>query len=279
MDEIEQIPEIVGDDVRGLTYSKNAKLETPHVVSYNFSNPPAVWTLEPREVHVWEFPLQVTPATLADFGSTLAPAERERAARFHFERDRNRFIAGRAQMRYILSEYLRTKPSRVQFCYSARGKPALNGEFAGSGLEFNLAHSDDLAILAVTRAGKVGVDVERVRPLKDVGDLVARFFSQRENDLFQQLLEEQKSAAFFNLWTRKEAWLKATGEGIGELLNQVEVSFLPGEAARILHLPTIANAVAHWDLHALAPASGFIGAMATATPGTAVQCWKWKGLQ
>ena len=192
----------------------------------------------------------------------LAPAERERAARFHFPRDRNRFIAGRGALRQILGRYLQTDPIKLQFTYGPHGKPALAQGAEESGLQFNLAHSGGLALLAVTRSGKIGVDLERVRALKDAEGLVTRFFCPREIAAFQGLPEDQKPAAFFNLWTRKEAWLKAIGEGIGHSLNRVEVSFLPGEPARLLTLPEGPHAAARWNLRDLAPAPGFAAALA-----------------
>jgi len=201
--------------------------------------PPPDWAPAATETHVWAVPLDVAPAALAEFHDTLAPVERERAASFHFPLDRNRFVVGRGTLRQVLAHYLQIDPSQVEFSYGPYGKPLLMDNGRESDLHFNLAHSGGLALLAVTRAGKIGVDLERVRPLDDAQELVTRFFCPREIAAFQTLPEDQKPAAFFNLWTRKEAWLKATGEGIAHSLNRVEVSFLPGEPARLLHLPEI----------------------------------------
>jgi 4'-phosphopantetheinyl transferase len=137
----------------------------------------------------------------------------------------------------------------------------------------------------------VGVDVESVRPIKNADDLVTRFFSKREDELFQRVVTEQKAAAFFNLWTRKEALLKATGEGITRSLSLVEVSFLPGESARLLAISGDAKAAEAWVIKELSPAEGFAGAIAincetsdarhptSNIQGEArevvVKCWKW----
>src|SRR5262249_48669543 len=121
---------------------------------------------------------------------------------------------------------------------------------------------EDLALIAITRLGAIGVDVEQIRPVADAGELVERFFSPRENILFTALPDNQKNAAFFNLWTRKEAWLKATGEGIAHSLNRVEVTFLPGEPAQLLALPEKPGLISDWTLRALTPASGFVSAVA-----------------
>jgi len=230
-------------------------------------------SLPANEVHVWAAGLDVSPRELTQLATALSAAEQERAARFRFERHRNRFIAGRGWLRAVLGSYLSAEPGALEFAYSAQGKPALGADFAGTGLSFNLAHCQDLALLAVTRLSQVGVDVEQVRPLADAEDLVSRFFSQRESSLFRKLSEAQKPAAFFNLWTRKEAWLKATGEGIAQSLHLVEVSFLPGDQARLLHLPEGLGGQKAWSLHELVPALGFAGALAVGAETPVVRCW------
>ncbi len=231
---------------------------------------------EAAEIHVWAVPLRFASEDLGPLAATLSAPERERAERFHFARHRNRFIAGRGALRAIVAQYLQTEPNALEFVYGLQGKPALAQPFAGSGLQFNLAHSDELALLAVTRAGPIGVDVERVRPLKDAEDLVERFFSKRENDLFRTLAPDQKPAAFFNLWTRKEAWLKATGEGIAYSLKRVEVSFLPGEPAKLLALPEAGTVGAPWSLRELSPHRAFAAALAVAAPELRLRCWRWE---
>jgi 4'-phosphopantetheinyl transferase len=224
------------------------------------------------DVHVWATSLE---ADAAAWGKFLSPPEQDRAARFHFELHRRRFIVGRGWLRVILGRYLQAEPQLVQFVCSAHGKPELSGSFSSSGLRFNLAHSEDLAVLAVTRLGPVGVDLEKIVPLEDVDELVARFFSSRENNSFQQLPSEQKPNAFFSLWTRKEAWLKATGEGIAHSLNLVEVSFLPDEPAKLLSMPPHLSQGFYWSLHNLSPAAQFAAALAVAGESIKLQCWRW----
>ena len=268
--------------------------------------PPPDWSSAISATHIWAIPLDLNPAAVEEFHATLAPAERERAARFHFSRDRDRFVVGRGALRHILGRCLQTAPTKLRFTYGPHGKPSLEHGAEESGLQFNLAHSDGLALLAVTRAAQIGVDLERVRPLKDADGLVTRFFFPREITTFQSLPEDQKPAAFFNLWTRKEAWLKAIGEGIGYSLNLVEVSFLPGEPARLLalpeaphanssggtssigtlstaslnlpELPDAPQAATHWNLHDLTPAPGFAAALAIPRADTRLQCWRWPNI-
>src|SRR5262249_10949243 len=161
--------------------------------------------------------------------------ERERATRFVRDVHRERFIVAHGVLRLILARYLDRPAGSLQFKLGPNGKPELAGDLLET-LYFNLAHSENLALVAVGTNSSIGVDVERVRCLDNFDELVGRFFSHREASVFHGLNAELKPQAFFNLWTRKEAWLKATGEGIGHSLNRVEVTFLEGDGARLLKL-------------------------------------------
>jgi 4'-phosphopantetheinyl transferase len=249
----------------------------------NWPVPDAFPQLAGGDIHVWSLPLALPSEAITAASANLSTAEFERAARFHFELHRNRFIAGRGQLRAVLGSYLEQAPAKLQFDYGPQGKPVLANGLAQAGLHFNLAHSGDLALLAVTRHGPVGIDLEQIRPLPDAGELVARFFSARENAMFSSLPAAQQPAAFFNLWTRKEAWLKATGEGIGHLLSQVEVSFLPAQPVQLLRLPasfappnsSTEQVADNWSLHDLRPAAGFVAALAIQTEQLRLHCWHW----
>src|SRR5438128_2115397 len=149
---------------------------------------PPDFSLGRADVHVWAVSLAAPQPALAELDFVLTPEERQRAARFRFERERDRFVAGRGRLRTILAGYLKTEPGKVQFVYGPQGKPALanssfhvsRGAFEVSRpLEFNLAHSGNLALLAVTHLGPIGIDVEQIRPIEDSDELVARFFSPR----------------------------------------------------------------------------------------------------
>ena len=240
----------------------------------NWPPPAGRWALSVPEVHVYGAELDPSPAQMTALASTLSLDERTRAERFHFSRHRDRFIAARAFLRAILGRYLQVEPARLEFVYSSRGKPALAAGFDGE-LHFNTAHSGDLALFAVTRAGPVGVDVERIRSMPDAGQIAARFFSPRESDRLQATPDADKPAAFFNLWTRKEAWLKATGEGIASRLSQVEVTFASGEPARLIAVGGDAQAAREWSLRELKPAEGFAAALAVRAKRVKVRCWRW----
>lgn len=236
---------------------------------------PGAPPLAGNEIHVFAATLSWPADILKQFATILSPDETARANKFKFERHRNRFIAGRGALREILALYLNANPSELTFDYSPNGKPTLAGQFAKTGIHFNLAHSEELALIAVTRIGIVGVDVERVRAVKEMDHLVARFFSPRESEAFQKVSEAEKPAAFFNLWTRKEALLKATGEGITRSLSLVEVSFLPGQPAQLIAIAGDSAKAAEWSLRELSPAIGFTGAIAIQSRDINVRCWKW----
>jgi 4'-phosphopantetheinyl transferase len=221
-----------------------------------WASPPSSWNFEAESPHVWAASLCVSPRALSRLAAMLSPAERERAERFRFELDGRRFIAGRSLLRRILGCYLRAEPSDIEFEYGPHGKPCLAGRFAESGLLFNLAHCENLALVAVTRHSMIGVDIERVRPLPDADELASRFFSPREHARYRGIPSGKRPAAFFNIWTRKEAWLKATGEGIACSLDQAE----PAE---------------RWQLHDLTPAQGFTGALAIGPDNRPPACWCW----
>jgi 4'-phosphopantetheinyl transferase len=236
---------------------------------------PTQWALGNGEIHVWAGSLQPSAARTVAFAMILSRDETARAARFRFDRDRNRFIAGRGLLRTILAHYVNGNPSRLKFDYGPKGKPSLSECDQSHGVHFNLAHSDDLLLVAVARSWNIGIDVERIRPFADTEGIAERFFSQRECGGLRHLADAQKLPAFFNLWTRKEAWLKATGDGISDCLGQVEVSFLTGEPARLISLPGSTEAVHNWTLRELVPAPGYVGALAAPADDIHLNCWRW----
>jgi len=237
---------------------------------------PSDLTFSSGHVHVWTVSLEPPAVLLHRLAEALSLEEQQRAARFRFDLHRNRFIAGRGLLRFILSLYLRLDPGQIKFVYGSHGKPALAPSVNPDGLQFNLAHSDALALVAVSRSGLVGIDIEHVRPLDEMNQLVERFFAPRESRSFQKLPARLKPSAFFNLWTRKEAWLKATGDGIAHYLNRVEVSFLPGEPARLLSLPSELPLGGEWSLYDLTPPHGFAAALAVGWDEAIVSCRRWR---
>ena len=217
----------------------------------------------PQGVQVWAAWLDATPEARTGFWATLSTQEQERAARFASERERTRFVAARGLLRTILSSALGVTPQSVEFVYSAKGKPALGGAFARCGFEFNLAHSAGLAVFALAQGHAVGVDVEQVRPVNELANLVERFFSSSECAEVNRLRGEEQLRTFFRIWTRKEAWLKATGEGLAGLALGLQVPGPSAEGETSDRLPAALPAP-HLHLHNLAPTQGFVGALAVA---------------
>jgi 4'-phosphopantetheinyl transferase len=212
---------------------------------------------------------------LSAFQSTLSPDERERAERFVFGLHRNHYIAGRGILRAILASYLDLNPAKIQFAYTPRAKPFL-ADMPGAGAHhFNIAHSEGLVLVAISQVCEIGVDVERIRPMPDAHDIASHFFSPREKAQLNGLPTDQVPPAFFNLWTRKEACLKATGEGITELLPLTEVSFLPGEPAQLHSLWGDPKEAGQWTLEDLTPAPGYAAALAAPARDLQLHCWRW----
>lgn len=235
------------------------------------SQPP----LTGRQVHIWASSLDQPPESLASLERLLSSDEQTRAQQFKFDADRNRFIAGRGLLRTILGSYLEAIPANLRFAYSKRGKPTLESP-AQDTLHFNVAHAKDLILIAVTRACAVGIDVEWIRPMNDAEDIAARFFSPRETAKLMALPKDQRTPAFFNLWTRKEAWLKATGDGISGMLNEVEVTFLPDEPPGVLAISGNVEAAQRWTLLDLSPSPGFAAAVAAEAKDLQFSCWQWQ---
>jgi len=208
-------------------------------------------------VHVW---FADTEARVDD--TVLSPDERERALRFRFDRDRGRFVAARSTLRLILAQYLDAEAGAIEFGYGAQGKPHLAGEAAASGLHFNLAHAQGVAVYALARGRAVGVDIESVRPLSDADEIAERFFSPQEARQLRALPAPDKERAFFNCWTRKEAFIKALGQGLSYPLDRFEVSI--GPKGRLVSTDTSTPQGGDWSLREIEAPSGYVAAVAAA---------------
>jgi 4'-phosphopantetheinyl transferase len=221
--------------------------------------------LAPGRIHVVHAALERSPEELDRFYQTLADDERERAARFRFEVHRRRYIVARGFLRYALSAYAGEAPSRIQFSYGAKGKPAI----AGTALEFNVSHSEDVALYAFALEMPVGVDVEHVRRLDELDGIAQRFFSAAEWAAIERMQPQVRVDAFFRCWTRKEAYIKATGDGLSYPLDQFEVSV--SGPARMLNIEGNGAEASRWSMHDIALPAGYIGALAFRGTGFDVQ--------
>jgi 4'-phosphopantetheinyl transferase len=213
------------------------------------------------EVHLWAVPLGISPETSSYFKSILSRDEEERAGRFRKIRDAERYVAARGSLRSLLGGYLTIAPDRLRFAYDPSGKPRLAGEKTLTSIGFSVSHSDDLALFGFVRGHKIGVDVERIRPDFDVEDLAARYFSPNEFKKLRSLPADRRTEAFYCGWTRKEAYLKARGEGLSFPLDRVEVSLTPNEPA-ILKASDDPGLSRRWIVRHLSPVPGYIGAAA-----------------
>jgi 4'-phosphopantetheinyl transferase len=191
----------------------------------------------------------------------LSQAEHLRAARFARELDRRRFIVARSRLRQLLGERLGLRPEAVELVYGERGKPALAPRLADSGLRFNLSHCDNVAVYAFAHGREVGVDVEAVRTLPDADDVAARFFSPREYGAYLALEPRLRPLGFFNCWTRKEAFIKALGDGLYYPLDRFDVSLAPDEPARIVRVGTTPGARCGWRIESFSPGAGLVAAV------------------
>ncbi|MDQ3196182.1 MAG: 4'-phosphopantetheinyl transferase superfamily protein [Pseudomonadota bacterium] len=226
--------------------------------------------LTAHEVHVWRANLD----TLPDFRGLLAEEEAARAGRFHFEQHRARFIAARGWLRSLLGGYLHIDPGEVEFTYGERGKPGLGARFA-SPLRFNVSHSHELALIAVSEGRELGVDVEHVDSSTAGPEIAQRFFSAAEVAELQRLPQGHQRAAFFAGWVRKEAYIKAIGAGLFAALDRFTVSLTPGEPAELLDLEDDPQAALRWTLRELLPGEGYAAAIAVEGRGWQLRCFDW----
>ena len=238
-------------------------------------SPPKTLVLGCDEVHVWRATLDQTSSQIQSFLRNLAADEQARAEQFYFKRDREHFIVGRGVLRAILGGYLKRAPECLSFCYGSHGKPALAGESDRDAIRFNVSHSHGIALYAVTRGREVGIDVERIRFNLAVAEIARRFFSQREVAMLRALPTEEQREAFFRCWTRKEACLKARGEGLSLPLNQIDVSPAPGKPDAAPGTQPDSSEASRWLLQELAPAPGYVGALAVEGHGWRLACWQW----
>ncbi len=209
------------------------------------------------EVHVCCISLNAFSYQIQVFSQQLSLDEKRKADRFHFVRDKNRFIIVRGILKQIISLYLDVNPINIGFTYGRHGKPALTDTFSGSGLRFNVSHSEGLALFAFALDREVGVDIECIRDIPEMEQIVARFFSCSEKEIFRRLPENRKRDVFYQMWTRKEAFLKAVGKGLHVPLDSFTVLPQSDEEGH-----WCLNRASGWYIKDLHPWPGFAGAFA-----------------
>jgi 4'-phosphopantetheinyl transferase len=198
------------------------------------------------EIHLWRQNLARGTLEIEAFRRLLSPDELERAGRFRFDADCDDFIVSRGTLRTLLGAYLDLPPQELRFTYSQYGRPILMVGSAANGLDFNVSHSGGMMLLAFARGRRIGIDVERVRRDFATTEIAERFFSLAERAALRQLSQEQRHEAFFLCWTRKEAFIKALGEGLSHPLDQFDVSLAPGQPAVLLATRPDAREASRW---------------------------------
>jgi 4'-phosphopantetheinyl transferase len=213
-----------------------------------------------REVHVWFVELKAGGHSLDACARSLSPDERDRASRFRFEHLKTSFTLSRGVLRVLLECYLGMEAKRLLFAYGPRGKPML--AFPETTLDFNLAHSGRIAAYAFAVGCRLGIDIEEIRPVADQEDIVRRFFSQEECEEWLCLDASERQDAFFRCWTRKEAFIKAMGDGLSMPLDSFQVSLRPEAPASLIRAEGDPEAAGRWSFSSLTPARGYTGSLA-----------------
>jgi 4'-phosphopantetheinyl transferase len=214
-----------------------------------------------EEIHVWCSRLDDGRENLPFLAALLAPDEQARAKRYHFERDRSRFIMRRGFLRLLLGAYLDRDPASLQFSYGSNGKPALRPGSSVRPLQFNLSHSNGLAVYALSRDRPVGIDLEHVRSLPEVAQIAWQFFTPLERNWALSSPVEDRMERFFLIWTGKEAYLKATGEGLMRPSTEIEVFFDEREAMQIRAVHTDQLEIGRWRMEMIRNIPGYLAAV------------------
>ena len=238
--------------------------------------PPANLKLAESDVHVWRASFHQLLPFLEDFNEFISDDERARARRYRFDKNRQEYIVGRGLLRHLLGCYLDEDPTSLQFVYNPYGKPALMPDTSGGRLNFNVSHAHDMIVFAFSRNREIGVDVERIRPEAIHDGVAERFFSANEVHALRALPLHVQPLAFFNCWTRKEAYIKARGEGLNIPLNQFDVSLVPGEPAALLNSRYDHDDTSRWILCALDMGTQYAAALAVEGNDWEIRCWDWR---
>jgi 4'-phosphopantetheinyl transferase len=247
--------------VRRVHRTSREPAERPATDSENRVTTRDRWTsLLDTDVHIWRIRLDVRDAAFDRLHSVMSEQERERAQRFRFERLQQQYTIAHGALRLILGRYLSIAPDRLRFVEGAHGKPALAEPPAT--IRFNVSHSEALAVIAFADGRDLGVDIEAIRPVPEMDEIAQRYFSDQEANDLMQTAPDAREQNFFRIWTRKEAFIKAIGDGLSFPLDSFSVSFHPDEEPRLLSVRGDVDAARAWQLHAFDPAPGFTGALA-----------------
>ncbi len=231
--------------------------------------------IEPNEVHVWLVDLDVPAETIKRYWQIISSEEQDRANRFHFPKDREHFIVAHGVLRKILGYYLNSSPKDLCFMQNSCGKPFLTEDKGASHIMFNLSHSHGLALIAAAYKRKIGVDIEWKRDDLASQQIAERFFSPKEVEELLSLEKRLQKTAFFNCWTRKEAYIKARGEGLSIPLHEFDVTLAPDKPAKLLASRVTPDEASSWSMHAVEIDNDHAAAVVVEGNGYQIKCWKW----
>ena len=237
--------------------------------------PPAQFTLSNNEVHVWRASLDQNEATMAGLWELLTTEERRRAQRYCFQKGRRQFVVARGVLRRIIALYTELHPATLTLTSNRYGRPSLSSDSNPAELEFNLSHSGNLVLYAFSRGRAVGIDIEAVRKEIATLNIAENFFSPDEVAALKAVPADMRTAAFFNCWTRKEAFIKAVGEGLSYPLHNFSVSLAPHEEAALLSVRGDQRAAARWKIYALEPGAGYSAAVIAENPPFSLREWEY----
>jgi 4'-phosphopantetheinyl transferase len=242
------------------------------------------WNLSPDnielgadEAHVWRVSLDQDAKVIADLAALLSQDERQRAMRYHRAIDRDRFIAGRGILRKIISTYLELSPGELQFTYNKYGKPAISDNQNDRDLNFNLSHSGELALYAVTRGRVIGIDIEYIRKDFATLEIAEHFFSKDEVRSLRAAPTDRRTEAFFNCWSRKESYIKAIGMGVSYPLDGFTVSLAPNVAPTLLKVDADEREPSRWQMYELKAGEVYAASLIVENPPIILKQWQWIG--
>ena len=197
------------------------------------------------------------------------------SGRFYFEQDRTRFIVSHGLLRIILASYMNIEPDKLQFSYTSNGKPYLIQKFEDKELQFSLAHSHQLALCALTFDRRIGVDIEQIYNFAETNQLANRILSRQEKAEFRKILPNEQLETLFRYWTCKEAYAKATGEGLALPLKEIHISLVPGSMVRLISIKRSVQEASRWSLQELHPVPGFAAALVIEGHDYHLSQWQW----
>ena len=231
--------------------------------------------LTPGALHVWRILLRQSEDVARALEKHLAMDELRRADRYRHERDRTRYVVAHGVLRELLADYTAQTPRNISFGHTVAGKPFLIDDKGEQRLRFNLSHSGEWAIVGLALSTDVGIDIEQIDSDVSVEAVAERFFSRSEFEALREVPSEQRTVAFFTAWTRKEAYLKARGEGIADRLSSFSVSVDPEQIPILLTDSIDAYATLHWRIYDLDTAPGYAAAIAAEGVTHRLRTMRW----